>query len=59
MEVLEAKGDLIVGYAGTSLGPQCNRMGDDACSWSFFMGDGDGRHRCVLEGCCRGEGVGC
>jgi hypothetical protein len=47
VEVLEAYGDLCVGFAGTNLGPQCRRVGDDACSWGFCMENGYGRHRCV------------
>ena len=47
--VLEAGGFLCVGFAGTNLGLQCAQVGDDACSWGFYMGDGDGRHRCSGE----------
>ncbi len=47
VEVLEAEGYLYVGFAGTNLGPQCSRVGNDSCSWSIYMYDGDGRHGCV------------
>ncbi len=50
VEVLEAQGRLFVGFAGTNLGPQCTTLGGDACSWSFFMRNGDGYHRCT-RGC--------
>ncbi len=35
VEVLEAQGQLYVGLAGTSFGPQCQYAGADACSWGF------------------------
>jgi hypothetical protein len=44
VEVLDAEGELIVGFAGTNLGPQCTVVGNDACSWGFFSGDGNGWH---------------
>jgi hypothetical protein len=44
VEVLEAEGSLLVGFAGTNLG-LCMKMGEDACSWGFYAGDGDGYHR--------------
>ncbi len=47
VEVLDVQGWLCVGFAGTNLGPQCAQVGDDACSWGYYMGDGDGRHGCV------------
>ena len=47
VEVLETEGRLYVGFAGTNLGPQCSCVGNDEFSWSFYMGDGDGRHGCV------------
>ena len=43
VEVLEARGELYVGFAGTNIGPQCTRVGTDAGSWGFFM-DGRGFH---------------
>ncbi len=50
VEVLEAEGYLYVGFAATNLGPQCTTLGEDACSWSFYMGGGYGIHRCT-RGC--------
>ncbi len=50
VEVLDAEGYLYVGFAGTNLGPQCTTLGEDACSWSFNMGDGEVYHRCT-QGC--------
>ncbi len=47
VEVLEEQGYLRVGFAGTSLDPKCVALGDDACSWGCYSGDGDGRHRYV------------
>ncbi len=47
VEVLIAKGDLCIGFAGTNLGPQCMLVGKDACGWSFIMQNGEGFHRCV------------
>ena len=47
VEVLEAEGYLFVGFAGTNLGQQCAAVGDDGCSWSYYMGDGEGFHGCV------------
>ncbi len=44
VEVLEARGWLYVGFAGTNFGPQCMRVGNDSASWGFYMGDGNGRH---------------
>jgi hypothetical protein len=44
VEVLDADGFLRVGFAGTNFGPQCGTVGNDACSWGFFWGDGNGRH---------------
>ena len=44
VEVLAAVGKLYVGFAGTNFGPQCKGVGDDACSWSFYMGNGSGVH---------------
>ncbi len=49
VEVLEAKGKLIVGFAGTNLGPKCLQVGGDACSWGSFD-DGWKLHRCVGAG---------
>ncbi len=46
VEVLEAKGLLAVGFAGTNLGPQCPFVGGDACSWSCGW-EGSKLHRCV------------
>ncbi len=54
VEVLDEAGKLRVGLVGTSLGPQCAVVGDDACSWGFYNYDGDGRHRL----CARGGGAG-
>ncbi len=50
VEVLKAEGELLVGFAGTSLGPQCTVVGNDACSWGFFSGDGNGWHGCARPG---------
>ncbi len=47
VEVVEPAGELLVGFAGTNLGPQCTVVGNDACSWGFFSGDGNGWHGCV------------
>ncbi len=47
VEVLEAQGGLFVGFAGTNFGLHCSNVGDDTCSWSFYMGDGYGLHGCV------------
>ncbi len=47
VEVLDAQGSLYIGFAGTNLGTRCARVGNDPCSWSIYMADGDGRHRCV------------
>ncbi len=47
VEVLEAQGYLFVGFAGTNLGPQCSRVGNDKFSWSFYMNVGYGLHGCV------------
>jgi hypothetical protein len=44
VEVLEAEGGLRVGFAGTNFSPQCLTVGDDACSWSFLMNNGNGWH---------------
>ncbi len=44
VEVLEAKGTLFVGLVGTNLGPQCAKVGGDACSWSC-ENDGYAWHR--------------
>ncbi len=49
VEVLEAQGSLFVGFAGTNLDPQRTTLGEDACSWSFYIG-GYGVHRCT-RGC--------
>ncbi len=46
VEVLAAEGHLHVGLVGTNLGPQCEWVGGDACSWCYFMGDGEGGHGC-------------
>ena len=55
VEVLSAAGDVCVGLAGTNLGPQCRRAGDDACSWGLCVGAGGSLkgHRCD-----RARGVG-
>ncbi len=47
VEVLDARGWLFVGFAGTNFSPQCSRVGDDSFSWSIYMEHGDGRHGCV------------
>ncbi len=52
VEVLEGDGDLYVGFAGTSIGPQSGVLGSDACSWGVFWGGGK------LHGCARGRGGG-
>ncbi len=54
VEVLDAKGYLYVGFAGTNLGLQCTYVGGDACSWCYYIGDGGAGHRCVGAqlGCC-------
>ncbi len=44
VEVLESKGYLRIGFAGTNLGPQCAGVGNDVCSWGYFMCNGNGRH---------------
>ncbi len=46
VELVEAKGYLIVGFAGTNIGPLCSIVGDDACSWSIDM-NAYKRHRRV------------
>ena len=48
VEVLDA-GRLFVGFAGTNLGPQCQMVGNDPCSWSCEE-DGYAWHRWVPEG---------
>ncbi len=50
VEMLEARGHLYVGFAGTNLAPQCARVGDDTCSWGFYSSDGDGWHGCARGG---------
>ncbi len=47
VEVLEAADFLFVGFAGTNFGPHYLRVGDDACSWSCRLLNGDGYHGCV------------
>ena len=44
VEVLAAEGRFYVGFAGTNFGLQCTIVGNDACSWSFYMRDGNGFH---------------
>jgi hypothetical protein len=46
-EVLEARGEITVGLAGTSLGPQCTTVGGDMCSWGSYGDGGDADHGCV------------
>jgi hypothetical protein len=46
VEVLEAKGYLCVGFAGTCLGQRCALVGGDACSWGL-LDNGDGCHGCA------------
>ncbi len=48
VEVLDAKGWLLVGVVGTNLGPQCVLAGSDACSWGCVMNNGDRLHRCAM-----------
>ncbi len=56
VEVLAEVGSLFVGFAGTNLGPQCQKVGNDACSWSC-EDDGYVWHRCVREGVCVRSGL--
>ncbi len=56
VEVLEAKGVLTVGVAGTNFGLQCVYVGNDACSWGYLMNGGNGEHGCAGQW---GDGVGC
>ncbi len=58
VEVLEAKGHLRVGVAGTNVGPQCRGMGDDTCSWGCYFGDGEGVYGCAMWRCGDGAGPG-
>jgi hypothetical protein len=50
VEVLDAWGDLRVGFAGTNLGTQCTLVGGDACSWSCRVSDGYIYHGCARAG---------
>ncbi len=47
VELLEQRGFLKVGFAGTNFGPKCLMVGEGSASWSFDVHDGIGRHRCV------------
>ena len=47
VEVLE-KGKVFVGLAGTNLGLQCTKLGDDACSWGG-ENDGYAQHRWPID----------
>jgi hypothetical protein len=51
VEVLDAEGYLFVGFAGTNLGQQCEHVGNDACSWGYYICNGDGGHGCVCVDC--------
>jgi hypothetical protein len=50
VEVLEARGFFYAGFAGTNIGPKFDGVGNDACSWSVNMGDGEGLHGCGRGG---------
>ena len=44
VEVLDARGYLYAGFAGTNLGQGCTAPGGDACTWGVLSDDGDGLH---------------
>ena len=51
VEVLEAVGYVVVGFAGSNFGsnPQCTGVGDDKLSWGCCSGMCERVHRCVAD----------